>query len=400
MRRSSVSAIGLTLLLTALLTGCGSSHGGSSPTPRIDLSALDFGPYDASPRDMGKPKNALQAADIEAERLGNVVPLAMDIDPALVYGGNSNAVVFTDPKNSMLPNFCNLDNFAAVAPGLVGGFVSYGRSSQANAGLELVDAVMLFPDEQSAAGAATALEHLDFTSKPGNHPVPIPKYPAAHAHWEPGTQAIDDWYASGKMLVFTSVYDHARIWFHHADLPELVGKVTKSLDTVVPAIAKFTPHPVDQLTYQPIDDSGMLGRTMVRPKASTDDWLNPPAVYDAHAALNWSTDPLSTQQWLVADGVDKYAQYGNDLYRTRDEGTALDARDQLGDPEKHFKSAAPPRGLPIAKCRQYHGPQTQAIHYYCAVAHGRYASQSWGDQLLDAQQRISAQYAILVKAKS
>lgn len=388
------------LLVAALLMGCGASKGGPAAQPSIDLTALDFGPYDANPRDMGKPKSFAQAGAIEAERLGNVVPLAMDIDPALVYGENANAIVFVNPKNTMLPNFCDLDNFAAIAPGLIGGFLSYGTSSRANSGIELVNAVMIFPDDRAAADAAIALERQDFARKPANQAVPIPNYPAAHAHWEPGTQAIDDWYASGRMLVFTSIYDHARIWFHHTDLPEMVGMITKSLDKVVAGIAKFTPHPVDRLTDQTIDDSGMLGRTMVRPKASDNDWVNPPGVYDAHAQLNWSTDPLDSQKWFADDGVDKVAQYGNDLYRTRDAAAARDAVDQLGGPTKHFKSAEPPRGLPIAKCRQYHGPQTLAIHYYCAVAYGRYASQSWGDQLLDAQQRISAQYAILVKAKS
>ena len=190
-RRGSGSAVGL-LLIAALLAGCGPGHGGPAPQPSIDLSKLDFGPYDANPRDMGTPKNAFQAKDVEAERLGNVVPLAADIDPALVYGGNANIVVFEDPKDTMLSNFCDLDNFAALAPGLVGGFLSYGTSSQANAGIELVNAVMIFPDEKSAAGAATALEHQDFTKNPANQPVPIPKYPAAQAHWAPGQQSIDD----------------------------------------------------------------------------------------------------------------------------------------------------------------------------------------------------------------
>ena len=122
MRGSSASAVALMLLVAALLAGCGSGRGGPPAQSAIDLAALDFGPYDANPRDMGKPKNAPQAAEIEAERLGDVVPLAMDIDPALVYGGNANAVVFQNPKDTMLPNFCDVDNFAAVAPGFVGGF--------------------------------------------------------------------------------------------------------------------------------------------------------------------------------------------------------------------------------------------------------------------------------------
>jgi len=399
MRRSAgIAAVGLMLLITTLLTGCGSERHGPTQ-PAIEVKQLDYGPYNPNPRDMGTPKNDLQAKDVEAERLGNVVPLAMDIDPTLIYGGNANAVVFVDPTLTMLPNFCNLDKFSAAAPGFVSGFVSYGTSSASNSGIELVNAVMIFQDDKSAADAAGALEHQDFTTKPDYQPVPIPKYPAAHAHWEPGTQAIDDWYASGKLLVFTSVYDQAKIWFHHTDLPALVTKVTKSLDAVVPAIAKFTPVPADKLLDQPIDDSGMLGRTMVRPTLSQNDWINPPGVYDAHAALNFSSDPLETQQWYAADGVDKYAQYGDDVYRARDAAGALDARDQLGGPAKHFKSADPPKNLPVAKCRQYHGPHTNAIRYYCSVAYDRYAAQSWGDQLLDAQQRISAQYALLVKAK-
>jgi hypothetical protein len=39
-----------------------------------------------------------------------------------------------------------------------------------------------------------------------------------------------------------------------------------------------------------------------------------------------------------------------------------------------------------------------AVRFYCSVYYGRYASLAWGEQLLDAQQRISAQYTILVKA--
>ncbi|WP_067677427.1 DUF7373 family lipoprotein [Nocardia miyunensis] len=396
MRRSKVFVAAI-LLVTACAAGCG--HGGSPPAPVIDLAALDFGPYQAAPHDMGKPKNSYQARVFEAERLGDTVPLAMDIDPSLTFGGNSGSLVFEDPKNTMLHNFGDFDNFAQDAPNFIGGYISYGMDSRKNDGIELLNAVMLFPDEKQAADAAAALEHRDFTAKPDNQPVPIPKYPAAHAHWEPGNQSIDSWYATGKILVFTSDYDHTKIWFHHTDLPALVTMVTKSLDTIVPAVAKFTPTPANQLSDKPMDIDGMLGRTMIRPQAATGEWLNPPVVFHAHAALGWTTDPIADQRNFRKDGVDLYAEYGNTLYRARDAAGAQDIRDQLGDPSKHFKSAAPPRNLPVAKCRQYHGPVTIAVHFYCSVAYGRYASQSWGEQLLDAQQRISAQYAILVRAK-
>lgn len=398
MRRSK-AIMAAVLLITACAAGCGSGHGGQAADPAIDIGTLDFGPYDATPQAMGKPKNHDQARMMEAERLGDTVPLAMDIDPALTFGGGTGTVVFEDPQATELHNFGDFGHIAQDAPTLIGGYISYGIDSRTNDGIELVNAVMLFPDEKQAADAATALEHRDFTDKPDNQPVPIPEYPGAHAHWEPGTQAIDSWYATGKMVVFTSDYDHTKIWFHHTDLPALVAMVTKSLNTVVPAIAKFTPTPVNELDDKPMDIDGMLGRTMVRPKAATGEWMNPPVVLHAHAALGWSTDPITDQQTFQKDGVDLYAEYGNILYRARDAAAAQDMRDELGDPAKNFKSAAPPRNLPIAKCRQYHGPAGDAVHFYCSVAYGRYAAQSWGEQLLDAQQRISAQYAILVRAK-
>ncbi|WP_455749665.1 DUF7373 family lipoprotein [Nocardia salmonicida] len=40
-----------------------------------------------------------------------------------------------------------------------------------------------------------------------------------------------------------------------------------------------------------------------------------------------------------------------------------------------------------------------AIRFYCAVSYDRYAAYVWSNQLLDAQQRISAQYALLVNAE-
>ncbi len=398
MRRSKIFVAAMALV-TACATGCGSGPGAAPADPVIDLATLDFGPYEATPRDMGKPKNAYQARDYEAERLGDVVPLAMDIDPGLTYGGNSGSLVFEDPKDTQLHNFGDFEHFAEDAPNFIGGYISYGIDSRDNDGIELLNAVLLFPDEKQAADAAAALEHRDFVAKPDNQPVPVPKYPAAHAHWQPGNQSIDSWYATGTLVVFTSDYDHTKIWFHHTDLPALVTMVTKSLDTIVPAVSKFTPTPANELADKPIDIEGMLGRTMVRPKAATGEWLNPPVVFHAHAALGWTTDPVADQKIFQKAGVDLFAEYGNSLYRARDAQGAKEVRDQLGDPAKHFKSAAPPRNLPIAKCRQYHGPVRAAVHFYCSVAYGRYAAQSWGEQLLDAQQRISAQYAILVRAK-
>jgi hypothetical protein len=401
-----------TVLLAAVLAAAGCDHGNQPADPVIDIAQLDVGPYRPDPRDMGLPKNMDQARIYEAERLANVLPLPFDIDPAFDYTGPFNTYAFENPEYSLLKDVVTVDDYAQDAPDLIGGFATRGSNDPHDNGTELVNAVLIFPDEQKASDAAAALERADFAAGPDKvakildpsaaakpkQPVSIPKYPGAHAHWEPTKQAISNWYATGKFVIITSVYDHVKIWLEKTDLSALVVMVTKSLDKFAPAVATFTPVPADTLMSQPVDDEGMLGRTLLRPKAAQDDWQNPPGVYNAHAALNFSSDSLDDRKWFDTDGVDKFAEYGTRLYRARNTAAATDVRDQLGDPEKHFKRADPPKNLPVAKCREYKGNQITAVRFYCAVSYGRYAAMSWAGQLLDAQQRIAAQYAILVKA--
>ncbi|WP_062994200.1 DUF7373 family lipoprotein [Nocardia mikamii] len=399
MRKSVRVLAAAVAALTLAATGCGSDPTPApAAEPTVDLNGLDVGPYDATPRDMGKPTNPGQAAFYEAERLGSTMPLPMDIDPAFTHTGKLDTLVFLDPKTSVMKDFTDLSNFAEDAPDLISGFASYGRDDPDNLGSELVNAAMIFPTEQRATEVAAALERRDFGRDPQTQAVAIPNYPLAHAHWVPTKQAINNWYPAGRLVVFTSVYDQAKNWFNKVDLPALVSRVQKSLDTVLPALATFQPTPPDKLMDHPIDIDGMLGRTMIRPKEATGEWLNPPGVYLGRAGLHFSSDPGESRVWYDRDGVDRFADYGNEVYRARDTAAAADVRDELGGAEKHFKQAAAPRNLPVAKCREYNGKEKLAVRFYCSVYYGRYASLAWGEQLLDAQQRISAQYTILVKA--
>ncbi len=398
--RGSVRLLATAVAAVALTAaGCGSDP---SPAPvaepTIDTASLDVGPYDANPRDMGKPKNPGAAALMEAERLGNHMPLLIDIDPAFKYTGLLDTLVFIEPQSSVMKDFADFSHFREDAPDMISGFGVYGRNDSDNLGIELVNAAMIFPTEQRAAEAAAALERRDFGHDPQTQAVAIPKYPQARAHWVPGKQAIDVWYPLGRLVVFSAVFDQAKQWFHKTDLPDLVNRVTRSLDKVVPSLSEYRPTPPDTLMDQPMDTDGMLGRTMVRPQAAHGEWLNPPGVYTGYAGIAFVSDPADTRRWFEANGVDRFADYGNRVYRARDAAAALKVRDELGDTTKNFKAASAPKNLPIAKCREYKGRERTAIRYYCSVAHGRYTGFASGEQLLDAQQRISAQYAIFVKA--
>ncbi|MBB5912803.1 hypothetical protein BJY24_001670 [Nocardia transvalensis] len=400
--RRTTGLLAAGLLAASLLAGCGSGGGAAVPAdPVIDIKQLDLGPYSGQPHDMGTPKNNEAARMIEAERLGNFVPLPMDIDPAFVHPAPFASLVFVDPKDSLLNNIIKVDTsrFAEDAPDFISGFASYARNDPYNEGMELANTVMLFPDEQKAANAAAALERTDAGFNDRNQPVSLPKYPGVHAHWDPTVQSIGSWYATGRYVVYTWIYDQAKAWLNKVDLPALTTLLQKSLDVVVPSIAKFTPHPPDTLMSQPIDDEAMLRRTLIRPKEDTGGaWLNPPGVYNAHSALHFNSNPDETKKVFEDNGVDKFADYGNQLFRARDAESAKKVRDEFGGPTKHFHTAESPANLPVAKCREYHGKEKLAVRYYCAVSYDRYAALAWGSQLLDAQQRISAQYAMLVNA--
>ncbi|WP_174187946.1 DUF7373 family lipoprotein [Nocardia barduliensis] len=398
MSRSIRTACALALAGVVAVAGgaCGDPEARPEQSaPPVDLAQLDVGNYATQPRALGTAKNPEQARMIEAERLANFVPLPSDIDPAFVSANPSIAKVFLDPKGS-LGRIMDVSRFAEAAPDFVSGFLSSAGSAPDNRGTDLVNAILIFPDEQKAAAAAAALERVDFEANNRNMPVQIPKYPAAHAHWQPTDQSIGSWFATGKFVIYTWVYDYVKVFLEKVDLPQLLTLVEKSLDTIVPAIGRFTPTPVDQLMTLPIDMDGMLNRALPRPRE--DSWIDVPGAYTLQGALHFTTDSAEDRRIIEAAGVDRYATDGTDLFRTRDAAAAVQLREERGGLTKKFRAAQAPKGLPAARCKEYIGNKTVVVRYYCSVTHDRYAAFAWSHQLLDAQQRISAQYALLVNA--
>ncbi|MFF3224910.1 hypothetical protein ACFYV7_19115 [Nocardia suismassiliense] len=397
MPRRTTYALVATAALVVVSGGCGSDEQrANNPPPAIDLSRLDVGNYETKPRQLGTVKSLDQARIIEAERLGNFVPAALDIDPRFVHGNPFMATVFVDPE-AALGKVMAVDRFAEAAPDFVAGFQSFGRTEAENRGIDLMNAVMVFPDEQKAKDAAAALERVDYEAGQRNTAVPIPKYPAAHAHWQPNQQSIGSWYATGKFVVYTWVYDYLKIYIEKVDLPALIALVEKSLDAVVPSITKFTPTPPDQLMNLQIDLDGMLNRTIARPRE--DSWLNPPGAYHGRTAIHFANNAAEVLRDIEKAGVDRFAANGIDLYRARDAAAATTLQQDLGGLTKRFKTADSPANLPIAECKEYIGRGNLAIRFYCSVSYDRYAAFSASHQLLDAQQRIAAEYTVLVNAR-
>ncbi len=394
--RTACAALAATVLAGVVVAcGTGDEPSGASDSP-VDIATLDVGAYATQPRQVGTVANQDQARFIEAERLGDHVPTPADVDARFIHTNPSIATVFIDAEAS-LGKIMAVDRFGEIAPDFIGGFVSSAQTAPDNKGIDMVNAVMIFPDEQKAAAAATALERLDFGYAPNNQPLEIPGYPAAKAHWQPDQQSIGSWFATGHLVIYTWFYDYLKIYLEKVDKQALLDLTRKSLDTIVPSVAKFTPTPVDKLMTLPRDRENMLGRTAPRPRE--DSWINPPGVYAGRTARHFSSDPESTTKMIADNGVDLFANDGSDVYRARDIAGAQAVRDELGGLTRKFTAADPPKNLPSAKCKEYIGREKLAVRFYCAVSYDRYAAYVWSNQLLDAQQRISAQYALLVNAR-
>ncbi|WP_228781129.1 DUF7373 family lipoprotein [Nocardia cyriacigeorgica] len=383
------------------VSGCGADETASAvPTPAaepvVDITQLETGSFPTQPRDLGKPVSLEHARLVEAQRLGNYLPLPSATDSMFVYNGGMWVNAFIDAKP--LSKIMATDRFPEAAPDFIGGFLTTAGSERENEGIDLLNAALLFPSEQSAQRAAAELERIDFEFNTKNKRVDIPRYPNAHAHWQPeGDQSIGSWIAVGPVVIYSWVYDYKLSFVKRHDLTGLQGLVERNLDAVIPSISKFQPTPPDKLMDVDVDPEGVLGRTL--PGTSMEGTLNPPGVYNGTSAVHFAVDMRELQAVVEENGVDRFAFDGSELFRARDIPGAQAVSAHLTKLSRKYRSEDSPRNLPQARCIKYIGRQLLAFPYYCSVSHGRYAAYTWSSQLLDAQHRISAQYALLVNAE-
>ncbi|MFC9435176.1 hypothetical protein [Nocardia sp. NPDC057030] len=383
------------VVLTVGTAGCGSDS--PPPPPAVDVSQLDVGSYATAPREIGKP-GFDRARLSEGQRMGNFVPLPTDVDPRFtvqIISDISTTRGFIETLSSL---GLSDDSFRATTPGFIAGFSSTAYTERdLLIATSLENTVLLFADQQAATRAADALTQAFATEKGFSEPVNIGKYPDAHAIWKPGTQELYSFQASGQYVIHTAIRDEAKKVLDTVDLPAMVALVEKSIDTVGARLREFRPTPPDKLTDTPLDHDGMLGRALPRP--NEDGWRNPPGLYDRAGAPHLSRDPAQDKKLFDEAGVDWMAYNAGYLYRARDRKGAQLIRDSHGALSKLYRPIDPPRNLPDARCREFRPKDALVPRFHCAVSFDRYTAEVTSDQLIDVYQRISAQYAILTRAK-
>lgn len=403
MRDSRRALVAIATAAVVLAAGACGSDPDASTEPTIDLSQLDVGNLRTKPREFGTVTSLDQARGVEAMRLGNYVPLPLEIDPNAIYPPTASSIVriFTDLSSLAVAARTDADasHLPEIAPGLVAGFVSTARIDPVpTISTELDNVVMMFSDDQAAATAAGTMAQADRESNTQQETVQIPKYPTAHAHYSTELSGqIRSWYATGRFVILTYIFDSVMSELETRDLPKLIGRIEKSIEVIAPRIAQFPATPTDQLLNLHVDDSGMLG--MVLPTLNIDT-AQPgvPGVYDGYGGLHITPDPGADKELFKTAGVDRVAWSGSYLYRADSPESAKTIVREHSNMGKFFQTTESPKNLPIAQCKKYIGPYPNTLKYYCFVSHGRYAAQVTAGQLADAHQRISAQYAILANS--
>ncbi|NKY48173.1 DUF7373 family lipoprotein [Nocardia cerradoensis] len=396
-----IAAIGLAAA-TAMSSACGTDTDATKVTdPVVDLAQLDVGGYSTKPVDLGLPKNMYVARFMEANRLGNVLPLPYEVDPKLTVGESSDTHAFLDvgPEFHLSEMFRWLheETFNDAAKNYVAGFSTLGSSNEAySLSYELVNSVLLFTDNESARNAAEQLSKAEFYKDGPTEQTTLPKYPASIAKWRPVQQVLASWTVDDRYVIVTIADNYENSELGVSDLPFLSDLSQKSIAASIDALRNFTPTPVADLMKVPVDPDKLRGRALRRPEG--DSFANVPGIFDLRGALQLAAEPRATEKLYRDNGVDRVAFDAGELLQAKDSEAAQKIFESRTHPDKFMHVVDPPKNLPNAVCLQYKGPEIN-VRYYCHVRYQRYSAIVWSQQLRDAQQRISAQYAILANSK-
>ncbi|MFE3618306.1 hypothetical protein ACFXOT_39570 [Streptomyces anulatus] len=278
--------------------------------------------------------------------------------------------------------------------------------------------VLQFPSSDAAGTAAREFEEVDFDINPEeNKRVSIGKYPAAHAHWRPGTPTIGSTIAHGNYTVSVFVSTAS------ADLPLLTSLVEKTYTAQFPRLDKLPPLSPEQVMRTDLDPEDMKRRVLNPNKLGVPS-LGGLATNTMQGFLHLQTDREAAKQLYSAGNVEyvtmgqaysaKTYSYntkgiaqgfgtgssqlldGAIVYRSKDEDSAKALWSGLAakpDP------ALTPTGVPDSKCADEPKPGSNAKYYLCVVRYRNYVGTVWSTQPQDSQQRAAAQYAVLANSQ-
>jgi hypothetical protein len=392
MRLGYIAFVSVVLLLS---TACSTAVQGSAvkvsgaPSgPTIDVSKLDVGPYPTQPRQpLGVTGDPERGVLVEAQRMANNVVGPWEVDPSVTGWFGFGATVLPSPDALVQ---IGPEPFAVAASqhGFINGFAS-ARTAEGQK--ILLNAVLRFADPGAATAAATEFGDIAAKTGEGVQRAQIPGHADAQAASYTQTEGSTGkkW---GAVRAFTPHGQYVFMQLAQAvdGTDPAIGMVAKTIDLQGPAIDKFRATDPAEFADISLDPTGLLARTLPVPEKEATTIQN--TTYEQRGALQYQSDPARSARLFTETGMDLAAMAKTNVYQTKDAASAVKIVDGFFEELKPTSQPAKPvNNLPDSRCLQLEDKS-----FYCLGAADRYAIETTSDKLLDAQQQVAAQYAMLL----
>ena len=391
MRLAYIALISVAVLSAACSTtvdGSAVKESGAAPGPTVDISKLDVGPYPTQPgQPLGVTGDPLRGVLVEAQRMANNVVGPWEVDSTLTgwFGFGATVLQSADALAQIGP-----EPFAAAASqhGFINGFAS---ARTADGQKILLNAVLRFADPGAAAAAAADFGDIAANTGEGVQRAQIPGHPDAQAASYTQTEG-----STGKrwsaVRAFTAHGQYVFMQLAQAvdGMDPAVGLVAKTIDLQGPTIDKFRATDPSEFADISLDPTGLLARTIPVPEKEATTIQN--TTYEQRGALHFQNDPARSATLFSETGTDLVAMAKTNVYQTKDSESAARIVDGFyAELQPTSQPAKPVNNLPDSRCLQL-----EDQGFYCLGAVDRYAIETTSKNLLDAQQQVAAQYAMLL----
>ena len=393
MRLAYIAFVSVALLSAACsstVDGSAVKPSGVAAGPAVDVSKLDVGAYPTQPsQPLGTTGDPMRGVFVEAQRMANNVIGPWEVDPAVTEWFGFGATVL--PNEGALAQI-GPESFAAAASqhGFINGFAS-ARTAEGQK--ILLNAVLRFGDQGAAAAAATDFGDIAAKTGDGVQPAQIP----GHSDTRAATYTQTEGSTGKKWSAVRAFTAHGQYVFMQLaqaiDGPDAaIGLVAKTIDLQGPAIDKFRATDPSEFADISLDPTGLLARTLPVPEQDATPIQN--ATYEQRGALQFQSDPARSAKLFTDTGMDLAAMAKTNVYQTKDAASAPKIVDGFyAELQPTSQPAKPVNNLPESKCLQLKDKT-----FYCLGAADRYAIETTAETLLDAQQQVAAQYAILLSS--
>lgn len=396
--KSQVIRVALLVFTAALIGACTTNTGGSPvkaqgtapPQGSIDIDKLDVGPYPTEPRpELGVTGNPQMGVAVEGQRMANNVVGPWEVDSELTAGFGFGAIVLPNAETLTL---IGPGELAAVAGGhgMINGFASARTAEKKKM---LLNAVLRFGDEAAATAAATDLGKTALQQQGVDGPaqtVPIPNHPDAQANQYTTIDRTAGKWTAVRSFTAHGPYVLMQLAQATEGLDAALALVDKAIELQGPAIDSFRATDPSEFADISLDPTGLMARTLPVPDKEATPVQN--AVYEPRGALHFQSDPVRSSKLFDDTATDLVAMGKTNVYQTGDAEGANGVVDEFfAELEPTSQPANPIKNMPDSRCRQLEDKA-----FYCLATADRYAIETSGQNLLDTQQQVAAQYVMLM----